>query len=219
MQVRNTRWTPGVAVLLAASAGFVDVVGYLTLHRVFTAHMTGDASKLGVALGHGHLAAALPFLVVPAAWTAGVAAGTLLADRASRAVPLAVQAALVLAYMGYGAAVVRHGFVHGTAPSRFYALLVIAASLLGLQTSAITEIGGTTVRTTYISGVLTNLTQAAVRRLTGGDDGGHRLRLLAGIWLAFVGGATLGSATLGPLGIWCLALPAGALALAAALER
>lgn len=219
MQVRNTRWTPGVAVLLAASAGFVDVVGYLTLHRVFTAHMTGNASKLGVALGEGHLGRAAPFIVVPFLWTSGVAAGTVLVDAFGRAVPLACQAALVCAYMGYGSTVVRGNSVPDHTLAGFWVLLALAAFALGLQSAALTEVAGSRVRTTYVSGMLTNLTQTAVRRLRGRRDDRRSLRLLATACVAYVAGATLGSFGLRELTLWCLAIPAGAILLAAAAER
>jgi uncharacterized membrane protein YoaK (UPF0700 family) len=216
----NTAWKAQLAVALAAVAGFVDVVGYLTLHHLFTAHMTGNTSKLGVALGHGDLSAALPLAVVPWLFMGGIAAGTLLVDAGRRWLALALQAALVAGFMGFASTVLRHGTVPGHTLAGFYPLAALATVALGLQTAALTEIQGATVRTSYISGVLTHLAQAAVRRLSGRGGGrGRPLRLLACVCLAYLGGATLGSYTLGRLSIWCLALPLGLLVVAAALDR
>lgn len=199
--------------MLAAVAGFLDVVGYLTLHHLFTAHMTGNASKLGVALGRGDLGGAAPLALAPFLFVAGVAAGTALADAGARRLALGLQALLVGAYMGDGATVLRHG----AAPDHsagFWVLATIAVLALGLQTAALTKVGGETIRTTYVSGMLTRLGQALVR--------GRRdayVALVAAIWIAYVAGATAGSYALGAIGIWCLAFPLAALVLLATALR
>lgn len=218
MPTRNTALKSRLAVVLAAVAGFVDVVGYLTLHHLFTAHMTGNTSKLGVALGHGDLPAALPLAVAPLLFVCGIAAGTALLDAGLRWGALGLQALLVAAYMAYGSTVVRHGTVVGHSISGFYVLATLATVSLGLQTAALTEIEGATVRTSYVSGVLTHLAQAAVRRLTGAAGRPQRARLLAAIWLAYVAGATLGSFGLHEVSLWCLALPLAALVAAATVS-
>jgi uncharacterized membrane protein YoaK (UPF0700 family) len=204
-----------LAVVLAAVAGFVDVVGYLTLHHLFTAHMTGNTSKLGVALGHGNLHAALPLAVAPFLFVFGIAAGTVLLDFGARWLALGAQAVLTGAFMVYGESVIRHGTVPDHTISGFYVLATLATVSLGLQTAALTDIHGHTVRTSYVSGVLTNLTREATRRLSGRGTGDHSLRLLLAIWLAYVAGATLGSFGLKELSLWALAFPLGALVVAA----
>jgi uncharacterized membrane protein YoaK (UPF0700 family) len=200
--VRKTR----LAVSLAAVAGFLDVVGYLTLRHLFTAHMTGNTSKLGVALGHGDLAKAAPLALAPFLFAAGIAAGTVLADVGAQWAALALQSLLVAAFMSS----------YGSAP--FYGLEAMATVALGLQTAALTSVGGETVRTSYISGVLTNLTQTLVRRATR-----RRARrdaaLLATLLVAYLAGATLGSYALARIAIWCLSIPLAALLAAAASEH
>jgi uncharacterized membrane protein YoaK (UPF0700 family) len=218
MRTPNTLAATELAVLLAAVAGFVDVVGYLTLHHLFTAHMTGNTSKLGVALGRGNLGAALPLAVAPPLFVAGIAVGTLLHDRGFRRTVLVVQAALVAAYMAYGSTIIRHGTVPGHTASGFYVLAALAIVALGLQTAALTEIHGATVRTSYVSGVLTHLAQGIVRRGRTASGGPHRLRLLTAIWVAYLVGATGAGYTLRHLAVWCLAIPVGVLLAAAAFH-
>ena len=205
-----------LALGLAAVAGFVDVVGYLTLHHLFTAHMTGNASKLGVALGHGDLSAAVPLAVAPLLFVAGISIGTVLLDEGSRRLVLLLEAALVGAYMAYGSTVVRHGSVPGHSISGFYVLATLATLALGMQSAALTQIGDETVRTTYISGVLTHLAQSAVRRLRGArEKTPERLRFLAGLWAFYIVGASSGSYALAHLELWSLAFPIAALVTAA----
>ena len=218
---RNTSRRRWLALGLAAVAGFADVVSYLTLHHLFTAHMTGNASKLGVALGHGDLAAAVPLAVAPLLFVAGIALGTVLLDEGSRRLVLLCEAALVAAYMVYGSTVVRHGTVPDHSISGFYVLATLATLALGMQSAALTEIDDATVRTTYVSGILTHVGQSAVRRLRGSaQKTQQRLWFLGGLWAFYVAGATAGSYTLAHLDLWCLAFPlAGLLAAAAVTPR
>jgi uncharacterized membrane protein YoaK (UPF0700 family) len=217
---RNTSRKRGLALTLAAVAGFADVVGYLTLHHLFTAHMTGNASKLGVALGHGDLASAVPLAVAPLLFVVGIAIGTVLLDDCSRRLVLLLEAALVAAYMAYGSTVIHHGTVRGHSLSGFYVLAVLATVALGMQSAALTEIDDATVRTTYVSGILTHLGQSAVRRLRGAakKTPQQRLWFLAALWAFYIVGATAGSYALAHLDLWCLAFPLAALLGAAAVS-
>jgi uncharacterized membrane protein YoaK (UPF0700 family) len=205
MSGRNAPREKHAAVTLAAVAGFLDVVGYLTLAHLFTAHMTGNTSKLGVALGHGDLGAALPLALALPLFATGIAAGTLLVDARRASLPLLLQAALVAAFMTIGGLAGRHGDTVAS-PYPFYVLEACATIGLGLQTAALTDIDGTTIRTSYVSGVLTNLTQGAVRRLRGVSER-KPLALLATILFAYLVGATGGALTLRALSLWCLAIP------------
>lgn len=205
MPGRNVPREKQVAVALAGTAGFLDVVGYLTLAHLFTAHMTGNTSKLGVALGYGDLGAALPLALALPLFGAGVAAGTLLVDARRTSLPLLVEAALVTAFMTIGGLAGRHGATVSS-PYPFYVLEACATIGLGLQTASLTDIGGTTIRTSYVSGVLTNLTQGAVRRLRGVGER-KPLALLGTILVAYLVGATGGAVTLRALSFWCLAIP------------
>lgn len=210
----NTQLRRGLVVELAAIAGFIDVVGYLALHHLFTAHLTGNASKLGVALGQGRLEHAGPLAAVPVLFAFGVAAGTVAADRGRAWAALAGQFALVAAFMGFGSTVVHHGVGPAETTASFYGLAALATVSLGLQTASLTRIDGATVRTSYITGMVTRLAQGLVRP-RGSNDA--PLALLAAIPVCYVAGATLGAWTFGRAGMWCLAIPLGALATACAV--
>jgi uncharacterized membrane protein YoaK (UPF0700 family) len=203
----NPRLVKALAVELAAVAGFVDAVGYLTLHHVFTAHMTGNASKLGVALAHGRLVDAAPLAFVPVLFVLAVAAGTIAVDHDRRWIAFALQFAIVAAYMGYGGAVAHHGVAPAKSAPSFFVLVGLATFALGLQTAAVTRVDDATVRTTYISGMLTRLGQTASRRLRGRRHDDTPLELLLVIPVVYVAGATLGAWTLGHLDLWCLGIP------------
>jgi uncharacterized membrane protein YoaK (UPF0700 family) len=219
MTLRNTHWTGALALLLAAIAGFTDVVGYLTLHQIFTAHMTGNTSKLGIALGTAHAWAALPLAAAVALFAVGVGAGTFACDRGRRWHALLGQALLLAAFTVLAASSVRHGSVPDHTLGGFYALLALATVALGMQTAALTHIDATTVRTSYISGILTNLAQAGARRLAGRPSPHARPLLWTALCLCYLGGATLAGRGMESSGVWCLTGPAGLLVTAAAVDR
>jgi uncharacterized membrane protein YoaK (UPF0700 family) len=219
MAPRNTRWTPALALLLAVIAGFTDVVGYLTLHQVFTAHMTGNTSKLGIALGTANGWAALPLAAAVALFAVGVGAGTLACDLGRRWQALLGQAILLAAFTAVAASAVRHGSVPDHTLEGFYVLLALATVALGIQTAALTHIDATTVRTSYISGILTQLAQSGARRLAGRRSENARPMLWTALCLCYLGGATLAGRGMESAGTWCLAGPVGLLVWAAAVDR
>jgi uncharacterized membrane protein YoaK (UPF0700 family) len=199
---RNLVLAESLAITLAAVAGFIDAVGYLTLHHLFTAHMTGNASKLGIAFAHGNMAGAAALAFAPLFFVCGIAAGAVLVDRGRTWAAFALQTLLVAVYMLYGSRVIHDGTVPDHSLGGFYVLLGIATLALGLQTAAFTDIDGNTTRTTYLSGMLTRLGQGLVQ-----GAARRRLLLFVGLWLAYVGGATFGGYGLGVSGAWCLAVP------------
>lgn len=207
------------ALALASVAGFVDTVGYLVLHHLFTAHMTGNASELGAALGRDDLGHVWPLIAAPLLFLAGVSIGTVLADAGESWIALALQGALILAFMGLGRSTVAHGPIPLSNHVAFYLLAAFSAVGFGMQTAALTEIDGVTVRTSYVTGILTNLGQNVVRRLAGRSPRRRPLLLLAGLWLLYVAGATLGSFALRHLTLWCLALPAVVVLVVAERDR
>lgn len=236
-----------MALVLASVAGFVDAFGYVALRGLFTAHMSGNTAELGVLLGHGEVSAwpfpaALPLAAAVSLFVFGIAAGTVINELATRrgvrsiaAMVLGLQALLLAIFMFYSAAAVGQTLsVHSA--RGFYVLAALAIVSIGLQACALRQIAGRTVRTTYISGVLTNLAQELVNYLFWLRDGedraarsylgdvlglgsrresGQRALLLGGISSSYLFGAVSGAWTEERLGPWALALPILALAITA----
>src|SRR5262249_38393191 len=88
----------------------------------------------------------------------------------------------------------------------FYPLVALPAFAMGLQNAALRRVGGRIVRTTYVTGMLTDLAEAGV--VLGG-----------GIWLAFVTGAITGGYVQKGGGLWLFLLPPEVLSLKKALPR
>jgi uncharacterized membrane protein YoaK (UPF0700 family) len=219
----------GLAVLLAAVAGFVDAAGYLLLHGLFVAHITGNTDRFGQALGRGSLAAAAPIGLAVLEWTASIAAATLALEVATRrelrspaATALALEAALVAALMSWQGA-------------GFYVREVLAVSAMGTQTAAVAKWGRQTIRTTYLSGMLTRLAQNAANLLAPTAKAGHSyLRDTLGLddrrrsalmtvlyvllWIGFAAGGAFGAWATLRWRLWGLGFPLGGLVVALALE-
>lgn len=235
---REKTW---IALLLASVAGFVDSAGYIILNGLFTAHMSGNTARLGVFLGRGGIAAGIPLAAAVVLFVFGIALGTVVSELATRrgiqsiaAVVLGLQAILLAAFMVYGGVSASHEL--WSHPLRgFYVLAALAIISIGLQACALRQIAGRTVRTTYISGVLTNLAQELVNYLCWLHDGSHRAErsylgevlglgsrqesrertlLLTGIWGSYLVGAISGACTEQRLGSWAFAFPIVALGLA-----
>lgn len=243
--MRAKEW---LAWALAATAGFIDAVGYRTLRHLFTAHMSGNSARLGVFLGEARLDSAVPMVAAVLLFVFGIAAGTALAEVASRrgarsamAWLLGVQVLLLAAFMGYGASVIgAAGQVPDHSGRGFYLLAALAIVSIGFQVCALQHVGGQRARTTYVSGMLTRFAQEIVNWLFWVHDGMQRPRgsylgeilgaggrsesaaralLFGGIWCFYLAGAIAGSFLDGRWRLWSLACPIALLVAIIALDQ
>ena len=239
----ETRRQAGLAILLASVAGFVDAAGYIVLHGIFVAHVTGDTNLLGQRLGRGDLPGALPLVAIVGVFLCAVALVTALVELATRrrwrsptVAALALEAALVAAFMVYGSRLLRNGTIPGHGIGGYYVLLALAGCAMGPQAATVTKWGGRTIRTTYMSGMTTRLAQNAVNALArpGRDGEPSYLRdhlglesrgasaraavVYVALWGAFLGGAVLGSWGELRFGLWTLGFPLGGLVLAVLVD-
>ena len=154
---RTRRANRQLGLLLAGVAGAINAGGFLAIQR-YTSHMTGIVSGVAddLALGHGGLALAGVLLV--GVFISGAVTTTLLINWARRrrlrsefALSLLLEALLLLAFGLVGA-----NLAHTSA------LLVPAAAallcfIMGLQNAMVTKISQAEVRTTHMTGVITDL--------------------------------------------------------------
>ena len=179
-------------LMLSVVTGLVDAVSFLGLGRTFTANMTGNVVLLGFAI------AGAPRLSVARGGTAllafvvGAAVGGQLGARivGGRRRWL-VTAALVEATLLLAAAVTALNLDPNATdlPAGGYAVIVLTALAMGLQTATVRRLAVADVTTTVVT-----MTLAAVASDAWlvGDDNGRRGRRLAVI-VALFGGAILGA--------------------------
>jgi uncharacterized membrane protein YoaK (UPF0700 family) len=202
-------------LLLTWAAGSMDAMSYLGLGHVFTAMMTGNTVLLGLALGQGHILAAMRSILALAGFAGGVATGTLIVQQDQRQGdwPPAVTRALTLEGILLGVfALTWH--VAGTERSAavLYVLIMVSGLAMGIQSAAAHRLGIPGMMTTYITGTLTSLMIGLVSWLRSvdappsplGADGKaaappthpvfweRRVRLLAAVFLLYGCGALVG---------------------------
>jgi len=217
--------------LLAGIGGFVDAAGFLVILGLFTAHMSGNSTGLGVALATGQWDEALRRgFVIPAfvlSTLAGVAwiewrSGTSGSREArSRAIAGVLGAEVILlAVFMITAALSRRPIQLSTDPGAFFLSATAATLAMGLQNAALRRFLTTAVHTTFVTGMLTELAVALVqwrlhlrRNQTGEALRSRRAAWIAGtVWSAYLLGAFGGAWLVFHHGIWTLLFPMLALA-------
>jgi len=194
------------ATLLTLVAGLADAVGYVAMGGVFAANMTGNTVLAGLSLGEGHFDLAAKRLAPLVTFFLGAMLARLLLRLFHRpAMPLLIEAAL-LAVVGL--------LPIGREPS-----LMLVALAMGLQASAITHFGGTSVSTVVVTSTLARIAEATLDRMW---PTGRPLPSvatpwpLALTWIGYLVGAVGGVLLVGAVH-WPLLVPAALLAIAVAV--
>lgn len=224
-----------LALLLAGVAGAVNAISFVAL-GFHTSHMTGNLANVGEFLSNGQWGLALGAGQLVLAFLLGAITATVLIDlarhrrRGRHASALLVEV-VTLAGVGLWAS---------THPgSREPTLLWGLAFAMGLQNALVTRVSGAVVRTTHVTGIITDIGIQLVRMMTWVRDGarGHglgglvwmvrrlpsaeqfaRTRLHLGLATAFLVGCTLGPLCFFHFGAAAMALPCAVLLLLVALD-
>ena len=191
-----------IAIALTFGSGATDVASFTRLGGVFTSVMTGNIVLGGLAVAQRSLSLASHTAVSIAGYIAGVAGGTWIAHGFTRAdpakpaddegrarvLPTRVNRSLVAEL------VLLAGFavgweITGASPAGWaqFCLLAVTAAAMGVQASAVNEMGLTNVSTTFLTGTLTGLVSSLVRP---GQDTPHGLRRF-GVLIGLAAGAGL----------------------------
>ncbi|WP_193731740.1 YoaK family protein [Komagataeibacter sp. FXV3] len=200
---------------LAAVAGAVNVAGFLAI-GYYTANMTGNLSALAVGVGDGGMVSMLSCAGVLAAFVAGGCGATLMVGMGRRRGMRAVHAASIALE---GTLLIALGVLSRVLPAWMEAggLGCGLGFLMGLQNATVTHISGARVRTTHMTGMLTDLGMELGQWLLdpGASRVRERLRLHGAIIACFVLGGIVGAAGYRMYGIGMLVfMGAGLVALA-----
>jgi uncharacterized membrane protein YoaK (UPF0700 family) len=163
----GTERTPGenrfLAAYLASVAGYVNVTGVILL-GVFTSHATGNIARVVADWSSFRLAAGGTALLLVVAFFLGAFAASVVIEAGSRARTSHTYGLLLLAEASL---LVAFALSDAASPSAGPRLTEVKASLLcfgmGLQNSLVTRLSGAVVRTTHLTGVLTDLAIEAAR--------------------------------------------------------
>jgi uncharacterized membrane protein YoaK (UPF0700 family) len=214
----------------------VDAIGYLTLGHLFVAHMSGNSATLGASVGQGDWGTVAERAGVILLFGIGIALGTILGEVGRRrggrhpyAAIYGLEIALLAGFWLLGRGSLSNGEIQAGSPWQLAGLAALPILAMGLQSAGLRRVDGHGVRTTYISGVITSLAESLARaglkrwrREPGGartEPGGSgpeaaTIRLVGGVFLAYLGGAALGGVGLQVWGLASLGLPIAVLVIA-----
>ena len=156
-KVRNTKTNRHLSFILAFVAGAVNAGGFLAI-RQYTSHMTGIVSSMADQLALGMYALVLAGLGALLSFLFGAAICAVMVHYSRRrnlysefALPLMLEAVLLLCFGLLGA---RLSHINGL----FISLTVMLLSfIMGLQNALITKLSMTEIRTTHITGIVTDI--------------------------------------------------------------
>ena len=194
-----------LGLLLAFNAGAVNAGGFLVVH-LYTSHMTGFVSMLADNLVLGNMALVLGALGALLAFTSGAAMTAVLVNwgrqrhlHSSYALPLLAVAVLMLVFGLVGAIT-----LHWRTPFAVPATVLLLSFIMGLQNAAVTKMSASQVRTTHMTGVVTDLGIELGKMLYWNRTGTPpeamvranraRLRLFSGLLAMFLVGGVVGAA-------------------------
>jgi len=182
---------------LAFVGGYGDAAGFV-LAKTFTGHVTGNLVLGAIAVAAhdwratlGHLSAIVTFLI-------GVLVSVLIA-RPFKEWPSLPFLPVVMGIEGILIVVAALVLV-SDAISRVAIFVILVSLALGLQNGAFRHTGGISVHTTYLTGMITSLISTEAEKYASGKAPppmrapDPKMRLLCGIWAAFVLGAGTGAA-------------------------
>ena len=183
-----------VALALSAIAGSVDGIGYLLLFHVFTSHMSGNTVGAIVHLASGGWREAWLHTEPIVAFFLGIIVGLALTD-----IVLAVKSPRVFAIVSGAELLFLVAFVAVARPAAQW-MLVLPAAAMGVQNAMLRRAGDHRVRTTFITGMMTNTAQGLVETVRSHilRDGKQRehfadFAFYGGILVCFAAGGVAGA--------------------------
>jgi uncharacterized membrane protein YoaK (UPF0700 family) len=154
---RSTEANFRLGCLLAFVAGAVNAGGFLAINR-YTSHMSGIISGVGDDFALGNISAVLGGLTLLASFLFGSATTAVLVNwghrkniRSQFAVPLLLEASLLLCFGILGADIDMDGRV------KIFIITPMLCFVMGLQNAVITKISKAEIRTTHMTGVVTDI--------------------------------------------------------------
>ena len=157
-QHRTSTTNRRLGLLLAFNAGAVNAGGFLVV-RLYTSHMTGFVSMLADNLVLGNTVLVLGAIGALLAFISGAAVTAILVNWArqhrlhsSYALPLLIVALLMLVFGLVGAVT-----LNWRTPFAVPATVLLLSFIMGLQNATVTKMSSSEIRTTHMTGIVTDL--------------------------------------------------------------
>ena len=197
-----------LGLLLAFNAGAVNAGGFLMVH-LYTSHMTGFLSSLADNLVEGQMKLVLGAIGALWAFLSGAGTTAIMVNwarqhrlRSTYALPLLLEAVLMLLFGLVGAIT-----LNWPTPFAVPLTVLLLSFIMGLQNATVTKMSSSQIRTTHMTGVVTDLGIEMGKMLYWNRTGASphsevpqvranqaRLRLFAGLLAMFLAGGIAGAA-------------------------
>lgn len=220
---RSPRTNAALAGFLALIAGFVNSGGFILVGS-FTSHVTGSLGRLADDAARADLAAAVSAATLVSGFFVGaVIASLIIESRSPRTRYGLALLAETVALLGF---VFFSELARSTHPRVLDAQALLLCLAMGMQNAMVTRLSGAVVRTTHLTGVVTDLAIEAaawyrwhraklpvIPQLFGAPPerpDADRVLVLATILAGFTAGALLGAVLTLRASRWAMLAPAGA---------
>lgn len=201
MITKLPRWVEYGAFGLAFLAGSVNAVGLMGFSHQAVSHLTGTTTLLGASLAHGTWAVTLHLLLVILSFFLGaITSGIIFENSALRlgrrySVALFVESGVLLLSMMF---LDMHWLIGQ----------YLASAACGLQNAMVSTYSGAVVRTTHVSGIVTDLGIMFGARMRGVPLVWRKVRMFLLLLSGFILGGTAGAALYAHIRFSALVMPA-----------
>ena len=194
-------WVYFGGLALTVIAGAINAVGFLGQHHQALSHMSGSVTVLGMELARANYGVAFHALAILGAFFAGCLVSGTVISQSSLRLGRRYGIALTLESIALFAAVY---FLRSGASVGDY----LAAMACGLQNAMVTTYSGSTMRTTHMTGMVTDLGIACGHFIRGLPVDWFRFRIYGFLFLGFFAGGVIGTFGYGWFGYDTLLFPA-----------
>ena len=191
-----------LAMSLAALAGFVDALAFLSLGGFYASFMSGNSTRLGVSFATGHMDEVRMAGALLLSFVSGVMIAAVIARRWAKHAQAAVMVTVTI-LLAAAAAIMQ-------VQPNTKALLLLAAAM-GAENGLFLRDGEVSIGLTYMTGSLVRMAQRLAGALMGDADRWGWVRYLL-LWLGFVSGVVMGARCYGAFDTGALWLATGAAA-------
>jgi uncharacterized membrane protein YoaK (UPF0700 family) len=211
-----------LAVALPAIAGAVNAAGFMVV-GAYLSHVTGNLARIGDEVAVGRFEVALGYSVIIAAFFGGAVLATVQIEVSKRL----NKPRYIAAMLTEGLLLAGFSVLSALTPASWHQsnllLMCMLSGAMGLQNAMVTRLSGAVVRTTHMTGIVTDIGIETVRLAfevkdrsanlpvpkkiaalfaMGSDVEARRLRLLTYILLSFFLGAMVGPIVYLQVGYW-----------------
>ncbi len=198
---QNKGWVYGAALLFALNGGLINGVSILSFLKHPVGYVTGNLTFLGMGVGAGAFQTAIGIFLLVASFLLGsMISGFFIREAHYQKdyrydIVLAIQCVTVLIALAL--------LKHGSILSGYFLALT-----MGLQNAMTTHYGSALVRTTHMTGTMTDLGLAISHRLKGYNVPAWKILLYIMLIIGFTLGATASVVLFARLGVWALGISA-----------